>query len=360
MALACLSMLGLACTEKSPTETIEVDNPLADPSQGPPAGYAAGACPIPFEAGPEPMSAPDQIIGKGTAASCTDTAFIAAVAKGGRISFDCGPEPVTITLSRPAKVVNNASPEIVIDGKGLITLSGGGKTRILYMNTCDPNQVWTTSHCQDQDHPRLTLQNLTFSGGDSRGETENDGGGAVWVRGGRLKVVNCRFFNNMCALEGPDVGGAALRVLSQYRGLPVYVVNSTFGGAEGYGNTGANGGGFSSIGVSWTVINSLFSHNRAVGNGGNPSRPGTPGGGSGGAIYNDGNTMTLSLCGTLIEKNEVNAHGAGIFFVTNDHSGNIVIDRSIIRGNLGGTWYALPGISMHDDTRHEVKNSTLE
>jgi hypothetical protein len=45
-------------------------------------------------------------------------------------------------------------------------------------------------------------------------------------------------------------------------------VNSTFGGAEGYGNVCANGGGLSSIGVSWTIINSVFSHNEAIGNGG--------------------------------------------------------------------------------------------
>jgi hypothetical protein len=138
------------------------------------------------------------------------------------------------------------------------------------------------------------------------------------------------------------------------------VVNTTFGGAEGYGNRCANGGGISSIGVSWTVINSLFSHNQAVGNGGNPTQPGTPGGGSGGAIYNDGNTMTLSLCGTVIEKNRVNAHGSGIFFVTNDHSGNIVLRDSRISGNLGGSWYAVPGISMHDDTRREIVNSVTE
>jgi hypothetical protein len=156
------------------------------------------------------------------------------------------------------------------------------------------------------------------------------------------------------------VGGAALRVLSQSQGLPVYVVNTTFGGAEGFGNTGSNGGGLSSIGVSWTILNSLFSHNHAVGNGGNPSQAGTPGGGSGGAIYNDGNTMTLSLCGTLIEKNVVNAHGAGIFFVTNDHSGNIVIRNSTIKGNIGGTWYPVPGISMHEDTRREITGSTVE
>ena len=129
--------------------------------------------------------------------------------------------------------------------------------------------MWTTSHCQNQDHPQLTVQNLTFVEGNATGE-DPDGGGAIFVRGGRFKVVNSRFFNNTCDDVGPDVGGAAIRVLSQYNGEPVYVVNSTFGGADGYGNVCSNGGGLSSIGVSWTIINSLFSHNHAIGNGGNP------------------------------------------------------------------------------------------
>ncbi len=90
------------------------------------------------------------------------------------------------------------------------------------------------------------------------------------------------------------------------------------------------------------------------------TQSGTPGGGSGGAIYNDGNTMTLSLCGALIEKNEAIAYGAAVFFVTNDHTGNIRIADTVIRGNIGGTWYALPGVSMHEDTRREIVNSTLE
>ena len=228
------------------------------------------------------------------------------------------------------------------------------------MNTCDPDQAWTTDHCQNQDHPRLTVQNLTFIDGNSKGETEYDGGGAIWVRGGRFKVINSRFFSNVCADEGPDVGGAAIRVFSQYEGLPVYVVNSTFGGRDGFGNTCANGGGISSIGVSWTIINSLFSYNRAVGNGGNPEQDGTPGGGSGGAIYNDGNTMTLSLCGTRIEHNEVNAYGSAIFFVTNDHSGDIRIDRSVITNNVGGSWYpTYPQISGHADTRIDVTESVI-
>lgn len=339
---------------------IEVVNPLANPPDGPPAGNPDGNHPVPAEAGPGDVSEPDQVIGDGTPGSCTATAFIDAVARGGTIVFDCGQEPVTITLDRPAKVFNDADPDIVIDGGGLVTLSGGGATRILYMNTCDKEQHWTTSHCQNQDHPRLTVQNLTFVDGDSRNESDHDGGGAIWVRGGRFKAVNCRFFNNACADTGPDVGGGAIRVFSQYEARPVYLVNCTFGGADTLGNVGSNGGAISSIGVSWTVINCLFSHNRAIGNGGNPAKEDTPGGGSGGAIYNDGNTMTLAVCGTLIERNEVNAYGAAIFFVTNDHTGNLVIANSIIRDNIGGSWHILPGISMHGDTRREITGSTIE
>ena len=341
--------------------SLDVNNPLARPDEGPPAGNPSGTCVIPVEAGPEDSSRPDHVVGTGTPASCTAQAFIGAVAQGGVITFDCGPDPVTITLDRPAKIVNDTGPEIVIDGGGLVTLSGGGRSRILYMNTCDEAQRWTTPHCQNQDHPRLTVQNLTFIDADSRGEDEYDGGGAIWVRGGRLKIVNARFFGNVCADQGPDVGGAAIRVFSQFEGRPVYVVNSTFGGAEGYGNTCANGGAISSIGVSWTVINSLFSHNRAIGNGGNPAQPGAPGGGSGGAIYNDGNTMTLSLCGTRIEHNEVVQHGSAIFFVSNDHSGDIRIERSVITNNVGGSWYPMyPQISGHDDTPIVVIDSTIE
>ena len=351
----------LSCQDQSEDMLNDLPNPLENPAQGPPAGNADGNSSIPAEAGLEDVTDPDQIVGTGTAESCTCEAFTEAVAKGGKIVFDCGPDPVIIEMDRTAKIYNDANPNIVIDGEGLVTLSGGGKTRILYMNTCDKDQHWTTSHCQNQDHPSLTVQNLTFINGNSSLEKEYDGGGAIWVRGGRFKIVNCRFFNNVCASTGPDVGGGAVRVFSQYENLPVYVVNSTFGGAEGYGNIGSNGGAISSIGVSWTIINSLFTHNMAIGNGGNPAKANTPGGGSGGAIYNDGNTMTLSILGSKIENNEVNAYGSAIFFVTNDHSGNIRIYDSIIQNNIGGSWYPVyPAISMHSDTRIDVRDSVIE
>ena len=354
-----LSVLTLSCSDDTmnPDPGLTDVAPIPSPDDGPNAGGEI-RCQVPPEAGLEDVSNPTRVVGDGTPESCTGEAFIQAVEGGGVITFDCGPDPITIELERTAKVVNDSSEEIVIDGGGLVSLSGRGQNRILYMNTCDEAQTWTTPNCQNQDHPRLTVQNLTFINGNSKNESEFDGGGAIWVRGGRFKVINSRFFNNVCADEGPDVGGGAIRVFSQHEGLPVYVVNSTFGGAEGLGNQCSNGGGISSIGVSWSIYNSVFSHNRAVGSGGNPAQAGTPGGGSGGAIYNDGNEMTLELCGVDITENEVNTHGSGIFFVTNNRTGNMVLRDTRVWSNQGGSWYALPGISMHEDTAVEQDEAT--
>jgi hypothetical protein len=349
---------GGSSTGSGPAPATYTD-PHTNWAAGPAAGNPSGTYPVPAEAGSVDVSSPDHVVGTGTPASCTADAFIAAVALGGKITFNCGPDALSITLNRPAKVFND-KPDVVIDGGGLVTLSGGGATRILYMNTCDANQVWTTSHCDNQAQPTLTVQNLTFIDGNSKNETTYDGGGAIWVRGGRFKVVNSRFFNNVCAATGPDVGGAAIRVLDQYQDLPVYVTHSTFGGAAGYGNTGANGGAISSIGVSWTIYNSLFSYNKAIGYGGNPAETNTPGGGSGGAIYNDGDTMTLALYGSLIEYNEVKAYGSAIFFVTNNLTGTLHIEDTTSRNNTGGGWNTLPGISMHDATVRQIINSTIE
>lgn len=336
-------------------------DPHTNPDDGPPAGNPDGSCAVPAEAQAEDTSAPDHVVGDGTPESCTGDAFVEAVAQGGVITFDCGPDPVTITLDRTAKIFNDTGPRIVIDGGGKVTLSGGGAARILYQNTCDEAQVWTTPQCDNQDHPQLTVQNLTFIDGNAKGE-DPDGGGAIFVRGGRFKAVNSRFFNNVCDDVGPDVGGGAIRTFDQYEDLPVYIVNSTFGGAEGLGNVCSNGGGLSSIGVSYTVINSLFSHNQAIGNGANPAQEGTPGGGSGGAIYNDGNTFTLDLCGVRMTNNTANEGGGAIFFVSNDLSGTLVIRDSTLSNNPSGQFETegYPGIFVLANGDPQVTNSTIE
>jgi hypothetical protein len=328
----------------------------------PPVGNPSGNCPVPPEAGLEDTSRPHHVIGNGSPQSCTSQAVVNTIAKGGIITFDCGPQPFVIHLEQTAKIFNNTGPEIVIDGKGKVALSGKKVRRILYMNTCDSNQVWTTSHCQNQDHPRLTVQNLTFLEGNSSSEEMYDGGGAIWARGGRLKVVNCRFLNNRCAATGPDVGGAGIRAFSQYENKPLYIVNSTFGGGEDFGNSCSNGGSLSSIGVSYSVYNSFFSHNTAVGHGANPQRPGTPGGGSGGAIYNDGNRFDISICGTRIENNLAREGGGAIFFVSNDRSGHLSIAHSTLSNNpsAGFETQGYPGIFYLGDGLPQVSNSTIK
>jgi hypothetical protein len=281
------------------------------------------------------------VVGTGTPASCTSAAVVSAVARGGLVTFDCGPAPVTIRMRQTAKV-RNTNPSLVLDGGGRVTLSGGGARRILYQNTCDRAQVWTTDHCQNQATPRLVVRNITLAAGNATGQTvDGGGGGAIFARGGRLTIVGARFTGNRCDRTGPDVGGAAVRALSQYRNQPVRVVRSTFTGGRC-----ANGGALSSIGVSWSITGSTFTGNRATGRGANPAKAGTPGGGNGGAIYLDGNRFTLTMRDTLMEDNVAPEGGGAIFFVSNDRTGTATLAASTLRRNpsLGFETAKLPGI----------------
>jgi hypothetical protein len=297
------------------------------------------------------------VVGDGTAASCTSAAVVAAVQAGGSIHFACGPHPVTIAMLATAKVMNTSS-RVVLDGGGRVTLSGGGLERILYMDTCDQAQVWTTPHCQDQSSPELVVKNLKFKDGNSTGETfDGGGGGAIFARGGQLRIVNDTFSANRCDPDGPDIGGGAVRALSQYNNLPVLVINSRFNN-----NVCSNGGALSSIGVSWTVRNSRFTGNQAIGTGANPAQSGTPGGGSGGAIYNDGDTMKLSITGSTFVDNHANEGGGAIFFVSDDRSGTMAITHSTLKDNpnIGFHTAGLPGIFFLGAQSPSITSSVLQ
>ena len=323
-----------------------------------PAHAAAGVRPVPVPAAGRAVdtSHPNHVVGHGTPAGCTSAAVIAAVRAGGIIRFACGPNPVTIRMNATAKV-RNTSARVVLDGGGLVTLSGRARHRILYMDTCDRAQVWTTSHCDDQATPELIVQNISFAGGNSTGQHfDGGGGGAIFDRGGRLRIFNASFDGNRCDHYGPDLGGGAVRALSQYHGLPVYVVDSRF-----TGNICSNGAALSSIGVSWTVLNSRFVGNRAIGRGANPARPGSPGGGSGGAIYNDGNQMTLTVAGSQFTGNHANEGGGAIFFVSNDRTGTMSIRASTLTDNPNDVFHTpgLPGIYYLGARRPTITRSVL-
>ena len=94
-------------------------------------------------------------------------------------------------------------------------------------------------------------------------------------------MIGSTFVRNRCDSTGPDLGGAARRVLSQPGGQPVYVVDSASGGAAGDGGSCSNGG----------------------------------------AIYTDGN-----------------------FFVSNDRTGTLTIEGSTLQRNPSGAFETQPVI----------------
>ncbi len=338
----------------SATVSVTVSNATGSTGFNP--GNPNGTATVPAGMGLENVSQPTTVIGNGTAASCTSAAVVSAVAAGGVITFNCGASPVTITLTQTLKV-RNSIQKLVIDGGGKVTLSGGNANRILYIDTCDTTLGSVSGNClYAPTYPQVTVQNLTFADGNatnstyvSPGDTDqgSNGGGAIFALGGRLKVVNSVFVRNTCASNGPDLGGAAIRVLAQHSATPndldnsyaarnqdpVAIVNSTFGGASGQSNSCSNGGAISGLRTPITVLNSLITNNNAVGCCSNPPNSGTPGGGSGGAIYTDGDTYDLRIAGTDIEKNTAKAGGSAIFYVSNDRTGHLYIDGSTIKGN---------------------------
>ena len=297
----------------------------------PAAGNPGGGATVP-SAGQEVVTTrPDHVIGNGTPASCTSAALVAAVAAGGVITFSCGPDLVTITMTATATVANT-SHRVVLDGGGKVTLSGGGTTQILSMNA-----GW------EQQWPQLVVQNLTFTGAYSgTAQTKGSsvyGGGAIFDEGGQLKVVDSAFVGDSCYASGPDLGGGAIRAVGMYPASPVYITDDTF-----RQDSCSNGGALSGLFAGFDVINSVLTDNKAIGWGANPAAAGTAGGGSGGAIYTDGAQYDLSVTGTVMRGNTAREGGGGIFFVVNSGGGTLQIASSTLHDNPSGEFQNAPGI----------------
>jgi hypothetical protein len=340
-------------------------------------GNPEGGADVPAEAGEEDASDPDTVIGDGTADGCTSDAVVSAVADGGVVTFDCGPDPVTITMTGTAVM---ESDNLVLDGGGTVTLSGGGEVRILEADRC----IGMNEPRWCQSGPSLTLQNISLVDADSSDGKEvggaEDGGGAVLARGTRVKVVNSRFADNRCVAAGADPGGAGLRLITTPIDEPSFVVNSTFENGQC-----SNGGAISGLHADLAVYNSRFTGNEAIGRGQNHPDPnggtdgvgldGQPGGGLGGAIYLDGQSLGLEIAGTVMEDNQANELGGAVFFVDNPQLGSVSIDSSTLSNNPAteqDRWGSTPGLYIQgvegfpnepltdDQISDIVTNTTLE
>ncbi|HXX68424.1 MAG TPA: hypothetical protein VEK07_14640 [Polyangiaceae bacterium] len=290
-------------------------------------------------------SKPTTVVGSGSPASCTFSALSAAVSQGGIITFDCGGNPTTITVTSTLNLPTTTST--VIDGGGTITLDGGGAVELLSFDSGNW-QVNTNG---------LTLQRLTLAHGKttptdaippapapcSQGWDDGEGG-AVFVRDGSLTVIDSIFEGNQAALLGPDTGGGAIYVEGSKGG--VLIAGSTF-----TGNQGANGGAIGTLWAELDVYSSVFSNNVATGNGANNNDPSecsamnngqneVGSGGNGGALYNDGENANVILCGDTITNNDAGsgAFGGGLFFTSDNFSGTLTITDTTMTGNTGGHW----------------------
>jgi hypothetical protein len=253
------------------------------------------------------VSSPAATVGSGSPASCTAAALQAAADAGGAIVFDCGPSPVTITVTAAITFAR----ETVLDGGGLVTLSGGGTSRILYLAS-----AYTAAT------PRLVVQRLTFRDGNSPpgGDDTAVGGGAIYRDGGSLTVIDCAFLDNHAPSPGQDIAGGAIY---GFGGGETVIAGSTF-----TNNAASNGGAVGSLNGDLSIINSTFTGNAATGTDGNPGH-----GGCGGAVYMDGGGERTDLCGVTISGSTAGAIGGGFFRVSNDHTGSFGMDRTTVDGN---------------------------
>jgi hypothetical protein len=289
-------------------------------------------CTAPF--GLRDTTKPTTVVGTGTPVSCTQNALAAALVKGGIITFNCGGggQPVTIPITSELQV--SKVTDTIIDGAGVVTLNGTGRTRILKYDRGDFRYAT----------PTLTVQRLRFVSGHCQ---DADGGCAILQKnGGTIVMINCIFENNIGPVVGQDVAGGAVWTIG---GGNTTVVGSVFSG-----NKCSNGGALGILGSGLIIYNSHFENNQATGNDGNPGN-----GGNGGAISFDGRGQSNTICGTRFTKNQANKFGGAFFRVSYNGDEQNNLDRLLIDSNfisksgngLAGGLYIQGGTaSIHNTT----------
>lgn len=319
------------------TDPGSTSDPAADPVDGT-NDDTPRVCEVPITLAD--VSNPDRVVGNGTGGSCTEAALRNAVTQGGIITFDCGPSPVTIALTET--LVLPLHVDTVVDGGGRVTLDAGRRVRHFYFHS--PNFMATNT--------LVTLQRLVLINGRAPAGQyfpqdpanpecaygyKDGSGGALFMRDGRLHVIDCNFYDNEAALEGPDIGGGALYMVGASE---VIIANCRF-----EGNRAASGGAVGMLFANPRIYNSVFENNTAEGIGMNYVEPGCPNfnhdeqggaGGNAGAMYFDGmndDGEAYTICGSVFRNNRANELGGALFRTPNRAIRDMVIDRCVFEGN---------------------------
>ena len=239
------------------------------------------------------------VVGTGTPASCTDAALNAALAGGGAVTFNCGSNPHTITLSSQKNIAANTA----VDGGGKVVLSAHGSRHFLV------NAGAT-----------LALTSMTLRDGFAAGD-----GGSIF-NNGTVVISNTLMTNNRT--DDAHSGGAIVNYGS------LTISQSTF-----EDNMGANGGAIFPrwAGSRTAVDHSIFRRNRTTS---------TTDGWGGAFLLWDGAPLVIQ--DSLIEENSA-SYGGGIF---NFPASSIVMTRTVLRANTAqygaGIYNERAGLTMND------------
>lgn len=262
-------------------------------------------------------AAPLVIIGAGTAASCQSeaaaNALSSAVAAGGEITFNCGPQMVTIPVN-----TNYTDQTVLIDGGNRVTLSGedtrqlfivddngdltlrnlvlidgqgfgGSAVRVSSANASARiyNSFLTSHNAEGNNGGAIYNVGTLVIDGTSLGANSSNGfGGAIFNNGGSVTITNSTLINNQARQGGGiyhsegmlDISNSAIRF------------NRATGSAQPNQNQG--GGIHIDVGTA-SVVNSTFFDNLANG---------------GGAIYTRANPLTLT--NVTFKQNRADTGGA--------------------------------------------------
>jgi hypothetical protein len=210
----------------------------------------------------------------------------AAVATGGSNTFSCaGATTITISTSKTISVAN-----LVLDGGGLLTISGGNALRIFQVNAASS----------------VTFQNLTISNGFLAG-----GNGAGILNFGTATIANTTFSGNTIPSSSGGGGAAVMNVGTMTVDKSSFLNNSVTTSSPATSN--ADGGAINNNGTSLTISNSTFSGNSA---------------GRGGAIL--ASTSMSIYNSTMVGNSATVSCGAGAIFAG---TGTTTLANTIVANN---------------------------
>jgi len=275
--------------------------------------------------GTRPARADSAVVGSGAPASCTEATLDTALAEiypganapGGVLSFNCGPNPHTIVLTGE-KILHDGT---VVDGGGLITLSGGNSTRLFFVTqqarvelhhinlvngyAAGGGAIYAEPN-ESGDFTYLSLDDVTLSGNNS-----TSFGGAIGAQHTALSVINSHLIQN-----SSSGGGGAISLNGGLLTLnATEVVSNTTQQGSG------TGGGVDVWNAAIDIQTSEFRGNQTLLS-------------SGGAISLRGSTGTIA--GGQIRQNSASGFGGGLYLNTASDIGLNQVAITLNTANSGG------------------------